>query len=888
MAAHALLETARDALFLARLPPSRLAWVYLAIAVVSLGLFVLQERSGARSGRTALATWLVGSAAVDVLLWALIAQPATWTLYLLYTWSGVFASLVVVRFWTLLGDLFSIGQAKRVFALIGAGGGAGAIGGSLLARALTDYVDARHLLLSSTVVLIATALATRFLLPRRKSTPTAERRLETVDLRWPLQAVWMRPYLRRVAGIVLLSAVTLTLVDFLFKSAVATAVPADQLGSFFATTYVVLNALSLAAQFFVVSWVIRRLSVNRVLSVLPALVVSATVGVVLGGGLLAALALKGCDGVLRHSLHRTALEVLYVPLTGDLRARVKGFIDVLGQRGGQAAASVFILLATAFTDSLTLFGVAVILLGLSWIRVASTLEAHYLDLFREALSGVAMRTRLDFPDMDLASLETLLTHLNSADDSEVIAALDMFAEQERSHLIPALVLYHPSDAVVLRALELFTVSGRQDFLAILGRLLEHDAPAVRAAALRAHAWAFGPRQELYVRFADDPSPIVCATARVGLVSYGAGEPAQQARAAIDTFAESGTHDERLALARAIRYSPGAVYGDVLQRLADTHEMDTRIAVIQAMREILSARFIPVLVPMLPIRALRKEARATLVAIGTESLTQLDAILGAPETDPDVRLHVPRTIGFFPPRAAAEVLLRHLESADEGTITYRILRAIGRCRAADPQLPLDGAVLGRRLERILAETFRLLDRRLTLETDPPSSARHPGPNMPVRDLLMDLLRHRQALATERLFRLVGLLYPSEDARSLYRGVHDASPKVRDSSRELLEHLLEPPLQGAVLALVDDIADADRLARAQPYYVPPKLGYLEALNDLLDHGDAGTVGLVAYHIAEIGAAGLTPRLEQLRTSSNPTVVTAVRRALRQIGGGTTDGQ
>ena len=638
-----------------------MAWVYLAIAVVILGLFVLQERGHARSGRAALAAWLAGSAVVDVLLWVLIAQPATWTLYVLYTWSGVFASLVVVRFWTLLGDLFSISQAKRVFAFIGAGGAVGAIGGSLIARALTDYLQPRHLLLTSALVLVATALATRFLLPRRQSTPAAERRVESVDLRWPLQAVW----LRRVAGIVLLSAVTLTLMDFLFKSAVAAAVPPDELGSFFATTYLVLNALSLGAQLFVVSWVIRRLSVNRVLSVLPALVVSATLGVVLGGGLLAVLALKGCDGVLRHSLHRTALEVLYVPLTGDLRARVKGLIDVMGQRGGQAVASLFILVVTALSNNLAVFGVAVILLGVGWIRVAATLEAHYLDLFREALSGVAMRTRLDFPDMDLASLETLLTHLNSADDSEVIAALDMFAEQERGHLIPALVLYHPSDAVVLRALELFTLSGRQDFLAILGRLLEHDAPVVRAAALRAHAWAFGPRQELYVRFSDDPSPIVCATALVGLVSYGAGDAARAAREAIDAFAESGSHDERLALARAIRYSPGAVYGDVLLRLAETSEIDTRIAVVQAMREILSAHFIPVLVPLLPVRALRKEARATLVAIGTESLVQLDEILGDPETD--------------------------------------------------PELPLDEAVLSRRLEYILGETFRLLDRRLTLET-----------------------------------------------------------------------------------------------------------------------------------------------------------------------------
>ena len=409
----------------------------------------------------------------------------------------------------------------------------------MLARSLTESVEPRHLLLASAAVLVATALATQVLLPPPKTAATAKPRGERGELLWPLQAVWLRPYLRRVAGIVLLSAVTLTLVDFLFKSAVAASIPADQLGSFFATTYLVLNALSLAAQLVAVSWLIRRLSVNRVLSVLPALVVLATLGIVLGGGLLAALALKGVDGVLRHSLHRTALEVLYVPLTGDLRARVKGVIDVLGQRGGQAVASLFILSATALSDSLVAFGIAVILLSVAWIRIAATLESHYLDLFRETLSAVAMRTRLDFPDMDLASLETLLTHLNSADDSEVVAALDMFAEQERVHLIPALVLYHPSDAVVLRALDLFTVSGRQDFLAILGRLLEHDAPAVRAAALRAHAWAFGPRQELYVRLADDPSPIVGATALVGLVSYGGGNSAQRARAAIDRFTEWG-------------------------------------------------------------------------------------------------------------------------------------------------------------------------------------------------------------------------------------------------------------------------------------------------------------------------------------------------------------
>ena len=877
MAAHALLETARDALFLAGLPPARLAWVYLAIAIVSLVLFVLQGRSRARSGRVALATWLVASAVVQVLLWSIMAQPATWTLYVLYTWSGVFASLVVVRFWTLLGDLFSIGQAKRLFSLIGAGGVGGAILGSLLARALTGFLDPRHLLLASAFVLAATALATRTVPLPPKAATAVGRQDEVLDLRWPLQAIWLRPYLRRVAGIVLLSAVTLTLADFLFKSMVVARIAPDQLGPFFASTYLVLNALSLAAQLFAVSWLIRRLSVNRVLSVLPALVIGATAAILFGGGLIAALALKGFDGILRHSLHRTALEVLYVPLTGDLRSRVKGFIDVLGQRGGQAAASVFILAATALSDSLVASGIAVILVAVAWIRLAATLEAHYLELFRETLRGVAMRTRLDFPDMDLASLEMLLTHLNSADDSKVIAALDVFAEQERVYLIPALILYHPSRQVVLRALELFTLSGRQDFEAILGLLLRHDDPEVRAAALRARSWAFGPSEELYARLADDSSPVVAATAVVGLVSYVGGDASQRARIAINACAESGSHTERLALARAIRYSPGAIYVDVLLRLANTSEVDTCIAVAQAMREILSARFIPVLLPMLPIRALRKEARATLVAIGTEALDQLDAVLGDPQADADTRLHVPRTISFFSPRSAATVLMRHLETSDNDTLTYRILRAIGRCRAADPMLSLDGAVLGRCLEQALADSFRSLDQRLTLEH---GARERPARATPVHDLLVDLLRHRHAIGTERLFRLIGLLYQSEDARTLYRGAHDPSPKVRDSSRELLEHLLEPPLQEAVVALVDDIDDDARLARAHPYYVRPELDYVDALRDLLRHGDAGTVDLVAYHVGEIGEDKLVPQLEQLRTSPSVVIVAAVEHALAQL--------
>jgi hypothetical protein len=51
LAAHTMLETGRDALFLARLPADQLPWMYLAMAV--LAVFVTRTRArGLASGRS--------------------------------------------------------------------------------------------------------------------------------------------------------------------------------------------------------------------------------------------------------------------------------------------------------------------------------------------------------------------------------------------------------------------------------------------------------------------------------------------------------------------------------------------------------------------------------------------------------------------------------------------------------------------------------------------------------------------------------------------------------------------------------------------------------------------------------------------------------------------
>jgi AAA family ATP:ADP antiporter len=878
MAGHALLETARDALFLASLPPARLAWVYLSIALVSLLVFALQGSDGRRQNPLSLCTWLLAAAGINVLFWILLQRPQAWALYALYTWSGVLATLLVVRFWNTVGDLFgTVGEAKRLYGPIVSGSVLGAIFGSSIARLMTGSLDPRHLLLAAAGIFVLTAIGPVLLLPQPESAapglPDAGRR-RRLDLKRPLEAVWSRPFLRRLAAIVILSTVTLTLVDFLFKNAVAHNIAPAEYGSFFAGTYLLLNILSSVAQLLLVGRVMRTSRIHRVHSILPMLVLLGSWGLILGGGLVAAVLLKGFDGVLRHSLHRTATEVLYVPLTGDLRHRLRGFFDAIGQRGGQVVASLLILLAGVIGPTELVLAIAVVVLSILWLRATLTMESHYLGVFRAALRDVAITTRFDFPEMDLASLETLMAALNSNNDEEVQAALDVLAEQERAHLIPALILYHPSTTVVIRALEIFTTAGRQDFLGIMERLFEHPEPEVRAAALRSHAWVAAPRPELYERCFDDASPIVRATALIGLVSYYPPAQAAEAHRALDRLAATGTPEEKLALARAIRYSPGAGYERILMQLAESAHPAVQLAVARAMRELRNPRFIPKLLEMLPSRAVRAEVRATLVSIGSEALQQLDEVLGNRWYDPSIRVHVPRTIMHFPPEQAATILLHHYERETESSVRYRILRALGRLRFDNPDLELDESVLRNALDDALRNIFQLLDWKLNLAE---GARRQPERATPVQGLIVSLLDHKVALAMERLFRLVGLLFPGEDVRTLYRGWRNPSRTTRDSSREILQHLLQPPLREPVQALVDDIDDAEKLARAGPFHAPVGVDYETLLENLLATGGVGMRCLVVYHVGETRMHSLRQTLEKLPSDLAGLVAKSVDRTL-----------
>jgi ATP/ADP translocase len=857
LAGHTLLETARDALFLARIPPNRLPWMYIAIAGIAFATSrVRSRRLGGLSSRTTLALLLVGAALANFGLWELSEiRRGRWLLYTLYIWCGLFGTVASVQFYSVLSEVYTLTQAKRLYRFIGVGSVLGAIVGAGLAGLLATSLPARHLILASSGFLLLAA-AGPMLLPRPVAAGGAMgTSVPVFSIAAEYKLILRHPYARPLAGLVLSSTMAVTLADFIFKSAVVKYIPGDALGSFFGGVYLLLNALSLVVQVGLVGWLLGRLGVHRALFILPALLIAGATGVLVAGGLFAALWLKGADGALRYSLHRTASELLYLPLPDAIRARAKAFIDVAGQRGGQALASLLILTPVAFIAQGPFLSILLVALSVLWIVTAADLKANYLDLFRAALREGSIATSVDVPTLDLDSLEALFAALNSNDDAEVLGALDLLHEQGKARLIPALILYHPSQAVVLHAFEIFIVAKRTDYLPVADRLLTHPDPEIRAGALRARL-AVKADALVLQKARKDPSPRVRAAALVGLVS--AGMVSDDAQADLDALTDTQSPEAGVALARAIRLQPGPVFADTLLELSEAPEAEVLTEVAQAMATMPDPRFQAALLPMLARREVRRHARAALRAHGQPALAYLAEALADHALPQEIRRHIPRTISQFPPAEAAPVLLRHIADEPDGMVRFKVLRGLGRIHTDHPEVRLDAEVLKSATAGTLEAAYRLLHWRAILEA---GARALPERVTATQGLLVALVRDKHANAVERLFRLLGLQFRDEDLRSIYRGRTSANPKNRASSRELLENLLEPPVRDAVLALHDDLGDRERLASAGPFYSTPSLDYEGLLGVLLGEASESMCCLAAHHIAELGLTSFRPRLETL---------------------------
>ena len=583
-------------------------------------------------------------------------------------------------------------------------------------------------------------------LPRQTLAPPKPR----VDM-----AVAREPFVGRVALLVALSTAAVLTVDYLFKSTAAATIAPARLGAFFARYYAIMNGVSLVVQLLVAGRVVRRLGVAGATGVMPGLLlVGSVASFVSGGAALPVYSMRMVDGGLRHSLNRVATELLYLPMPTAVRERAKSAIDTVLTRLVQAvtAGALFGLGMSGLLTPRLLAGI-IVGLCLSWATVAFGLRGPYLDVFRRALASGKLQFGNEVTEIDVNAAEALVEAMASPDPAQVIAALDVLEQRHRAKLIPALILYHDAEPVLLRALEIFAGSAREDWLPLGERLLGSPRESVRVAAVRALA-KHGVASALS-RASEDQSSTVQAYAafhlalredeedlslhpRLAVMVVAPGPFGDAARRVLlRAIADARATPLLLAIARSRTLDPGA---------------ETIALLANAMGAIKDPRFVPYLVSRLGKRPGREAVRQALAAMSEVAQSALEAALVDTATERRVRAHIPRTLADLGNQRACDFLVLRLEDEPDGLVRYKVLRGLGHLVASfdvkADRTRVDGAA-----RRNLVEHLRITALRVALESKASGGEAFPR----CEPILLGLLRDKQGQSLERAFRLLKIAH-----------------------------------------------------------------------------------------------------------------------------------
>jgi ATP:ADP antiporter, AAA family len=382
-------KAARDALFLSSFPVTALPSMLVASAVVSVFFVVLTSRALAARGPGRLLPLAFGASALLCLVeWVLAPRFPRGVAVAVYLHVASFGSVLISAFWLLASERFDPRTARRMMGRIGAAGTLGGLLGGLLAAALAAFSDVTSVLLLLGVLNLLSAWMAQRLRPKTEAARTGKTAVAGTGDDSPWGSLIRVPYLRAVAGLVVLGSVAATLADYLFKvHAVAAHPEAAGLMRFFAAFYAVAGVLTLGVQVLLSRASLERLGLSGTVATLPVAVVAGGLLSAAAPGLLATGALRAAEAVLRGSLHRVGYELLYTPLPVAQKRATKTLVDVGVDRLGDVLGGLFIRVVLLLAPGVAVRSLSLTVAGLGLVGVwlARELRRGYIEALEKSL-----------------------------------------------------------------------------------------------------------------------------------------------------------------------------------------------------------------------------------------------------------------------------------------------------------------------------------------------------------------------------------------------------------------------------------------------------------------------------------------------------------------------
>jgi AAA family ATP:ADP antiporter len=875
-------KVARDALFLARFQAVQLPYADIASGILVGFVVAGYLRLGSR---TSLRSLLVGSqlffAANCAAFWVLahFYRPA-WLYPVFYIWVGIFGVLAPTQVWTLANYLLTTREAKRVFGMVGSGAILGWVFAGFVSKSVARAFGTESLLLwmvpllvISSVLIHAAWKTGKFRLTESRK-PTAETPANgQKDVQGGLRLVLSSKYLRALAAVICISSFVTTLTGWQFKAiAKDLFVNKDSLAVFFGDFYFYAGILAFAFQLLLTTRLLRRFGIGTMLFVLPLTVFLGSSALLISGTLAAVAFLKGSDQVLRYSLDRSTVELLYLPLAHRVKLQAKWFIDTVIWRLGDGLAGIVVLIfATYLHFAPRQLSWIILLLIAGWMTAVFVGGRQYLRVLEESISQHRLSAEQSSTlALDRSTSELLASKFNVSDSSEMLYALSFF-EVERArapHPVIRNLLEHPSGEVRQRALAILSASGDQSILPAVEGMLKDREISVRTEAMlylvhHAHVDPLLLLQELS-EFEDFSvrSAVAAYLARPGETqNLLAAQKILEQMAGEEGEAGQKTRKEAARLAGILPDS----FDPLLSRLLGDPSSEVVQEAIRSVGMLRKEHSAAHLLKLLPDRVFREEAAQALITFGDPIVGLLSVRLEVPSVPREERREIPAVLAGIGTPAAAQALLENVMDRDT-TLRFKVISALNKLHRDHPEIALDFQTL----ETVLAA--EILGHYRTYQIIEAISGPESSDDTVIK-ALTESLRHE----LERIFRLLGLLYPRIDLHAVYLGLQSKDKTVYDNALEFLENVLKSQLRVTLVPLLDGRVTLKERARLADRLVRTKLENREqAVSELVSSEDPWLKSCGAYAIGLLQMDSLAGELDRCLSHADPLLRETARAA------------
>ncbi len=810
-----------DALFLDAFP-TQLPKAMIGSALMIFAVVAVYIRLSARLRLETLVTSTLMFFALSFACFWWLAGIGLYSIYFpVYIWVYAAGAMGPMMGWTLANYILTTREARRIFGFIGAGA---ILGGTFLSFITSDLLHRGHvrphnLLLAISLLLVVCAVLIRLLFRSARhrlaavSTAPAAGQGTPKGIAQSLRLVHDSRYLRLLAVLTAVGCLATCILGYQFKVIAKAAYGADKVGlaAFFSRFYGYMGLASFIFQLALTGPLLRIFGIRVTVFVVPATLMGASIGVLATPSLLMGSILRACHYLLRYSLDKSSIELLYLPVSAEIKSQVKSFIDTFISRSADGVAGLILLFFTSVLKFNPGLVSAVNLVCLSaWLAVAYAVRREYLNVLRQAIEHRTLDPeRTAAQVLDSTTTEVIAEALERGGEQQLLYGMSLLEMERRTVLHPVLrgLLNHRSPSVRESALRLLGDAGDLEVLPRAEELLGDESLEVRAEALR-YLSVHAGRDPLTLLTRDTNLPVHVVQGAIGAYfarHTGEGDSSAAIELILDNLLSLAGPAEVPARREAARLlgvipPPSDLHSRLHELLNDSEPEVVEQALLSAGKT-RRGELVPAVVARLGQPRLAPAARAALVMYGRSEVGTLRSYLNDAAVPLAVRRQIPATLALLPIAESAAALAHSLVQVDPG-LRFDVLKALNKLRDRNPDLlPAD-------VDYADMVNFELIGYCRSIQIL--NALKSPGGKSGYGSerLLVRALRERMAHERERIFRLLALIYPPRDIHNAFVSLSSDRPRLQANAMEVLENLVQPELYRPLANVLDPEVDRDR--------------------------------------------------------------------------------